>query len=262
MGDGLKKQLLKTMQRFRADLHVHTVLSPCAAVEMIPPLIVQTALEHAIQIIAITDHNASANVTSVVEAAAGYNLTVLPGMEMQTLEEVHVLCLFDDLDQLKSWQNLVDAHLPQRFNNPDYFGEQYIVDHTGEFIAHEERLLLNSVQLSIEDCVREIHEIGGLAIPAHVNRQANGLFAMLGIIPVGLPVEALEISRHISLAQARNTYPQLGHYPVIQNGDVHHLDGFLGSTHFWIEAPTISEIRQALRQENGRRMEIFEYQSA
>jgi hypothetical protein len=112
------------MQRFRADLHVHTVLSPCAAVEMIPPLIVQTALEQVIHIIAITDHNASANVAPVIEAAAGSNLTVLPGMEMQTQEEVHLLCLFEDLEQLKTWQHLVDAHLPQRFNNPDYFGEQ------------------------------------------------------------------------------------------------------------------------------------------
>ncbi|MFN2305259.1 MAG: PHP domain-containing protein, partial [Anaerolineales bacterium] len=88
------------MKTFLAELHVHTVLSPCAGVEMIPPLIVQTALENGINLIAITDHNASENVDAVMKAAQGLDLTVLPGMELQTEEEVHSLCLFDTLDQL------------------------------------------------------------------------------------------------------------------------------------------------------------------
>src|SRR5512136_1809744 len=107
------------MQTLRAELHVHTVLSPCAEVEMIPPLIVQEALERGISLIAITDHNASSNVSAVQKAAVGSGLTVMPGMEVQTREEVHVLCLFDTIEQMSAWQALVDKSLPETPNNPD-----------------------------------------------------------------------------------------------------------------------------------------------
>jgi len=100
------------MKQFRADLHVHTVLSPCAEVEMIPPLIVQEALERDIDLIAITDHNASANVSAVQKAAQGTNLTVLPGMEVQSGEEVHLLTLFETLDTLATWQKKWMAPFP------------------------------------------------------------------------------------------------------------------------------------------------------
>ena len=108
------------MKKYRADLHVHTVLSPCAEVEMIPPLIVQKALELNIDLIAITDHNASANVYAVQRAAAGSNLKVLPGMEVQTREDVHLLCLFEELNQLDNWQSEVNKSLPNSLNQLFY----------------------------------------------------------------------------------------------------------------------------------------------
>ena len=109
------------MKQFRADLHVHTVLSPCAEVEMIPPLIVQKALEKNIDLIAITDHNTSANVGAVQKAAQGTGLTVLPGMEIQSREDVHLLTLFETLEALAAWQKEVDASLPDLPNEPDFF---------------------------------------------------------------------------------------------------------------------------------------------
>jgi predicted metal-dependent phosphoesterase TrpH len=109
------------MKRFRADLHVHTVLSPCAEVEMIPPLIVQKALEKNIDLIAITDHNASANVGAVIKVAEGTGLTVLPGMEVQSREDVHLLTLFESLEALEPWQALVDEALPDEPNNSVFF---------------------------------------------------------------------------------------------------------------------------------------------
>src|SRR5690606_28170914 len=141
------------MRTFRAELHVHTVLSPCAEVEMIPPLIVEEALDAGIQILAITDHNASANVWAVQKAAAGSGLAVLPGMEVQTVEEVHVLCLFETLAQLSAWQEQVDEALPDIKNNIEFFGEQFVVDETGDFIRREERLLITSTQLSLEGVI-------------------------------------------------------------------------------------------------------------
>ena len=114
MGDGFAQSVTE-MKTFRAELHVHTVLSPCAEVEMIPPLIIQEALEKGINILAITDHNATANIGAVIKAAEGSGITVLSGMELQTREEVHVLCLFDTLEQALSLQSIVDANACLRF---------------------------------------------------------------------------------------------------------------------------------------------------
>lgn len=244
------------MQTFRAELHVHTVLSPCASVEMIPPLIVQTALDRGIQLIAITDHNTSANVSAVMKAAEESGLAVLPGMELQTHEEVHLLCLFDDLDKLLNWQAIVDQHLPDMQNNPDYFGEQFIVDETGDFLGIEPRLLINSVKLSLEQSIQQVHALGGLAIPAHIDRKAFGLIENLGMIPIDLPIDALEISRHITPDLALKKYPEAASFRIIQSGDVHHLDDFLGSNYFWIQSPNLAEIQLAFQEELGRKMEI------
>jgi PHP family Zn ribbon phosphoesterase len=242
------------MKTYRAELHVHTVLSPCAGVEMIPPLIVQEALEQGLQLIAITDHNGTANAGAVIEAARGTELIVLPGMELQTKEEVHLLCLFDSLEQSAEWQKKVDQHLPDLPNNPDFFGEQFVVDASGEFVRREERLLLNSVDLDLEDATREVQALGGLAIPAHVDRKANGLIEILGLIPPGF--EALEISRHITPEAAQQKFPQVRGYPLFQSGDVHLLDGFLGTTKIEIAQPTISEIRMAISGQAGRKLTI------
>ena len=240
------------MKTYIADLHVHTVLSPCAEVEMIPPLIVQTALDQQIDLIAITDHNASANVGAVQKAAQGTPLIVLPGMELQTREEVHVLCLFDTLEQLAEWQSIVDSHLPHLENNIEYFGEQFVVDETGEFIRRETRLLLTSVSLSLSETVEGESSIGGLAIPAHVDRRAFGLIANLGFVPTDVTIEGVEISRHLSPADAANKFPQIKNYPLLQDGDAHRLNEFLGTNVLHMAAPTIGELKKALRREDER----------
>lgn len=243
------------MKQYRVELHVHTVLSPCAGVEMIPPLLVQTALEQGIRVIAITDHNATANIAAVMEAARGTDLIVLPGMELQTKEEVHLLCLFETLEQAAEWQRKVDGWLPDVPNRPDFFGEQYVVDASGEFIRREERLLINSADIGLEQASQQIRELGGLAIPAHVDRKANGLLELLGLVPPGF--EALEISRHITPAEAVKAHPQLHGYTLVQSGDVHFLDGFLGTTQICVEDPCLAEIKSAINAEDGRTLSII-----
>ncbi len=247
----------EALKPYLAELHVHTVLSPCAGVEMIPPLIVKTALEHGLNLIAITDHNASDNVAAVMEAAQGEDLTVLAGIELQTKEEVHAICLFDTLDQLTSLQTLVNQNLPDIQNNIEFFGEQFIVDHSGAFIRRKGQLLITSTQLSFEEAYEAVNERGGLFIPAHVDRQAFGLIYHLGFVPPDLQLDALEISRHISPRQALEKYPQIKGYTLIQNGDVHYLDDFLGVNRFFIKSPTISELKMAFRRERGRHSEII-----
>lgn len=240
------------MKTIRAELHVHTLLSPCAGIEMIPPLIVDEALQRGIQLLAITDHNSTVNAGAVQKAAEGTALTVLPGIELQTREEVHTLCLFDEIEQAQVLQQWIDSVLPPTPNNPDFFGEQFVVDETGEFIRREERLLLNSVNASLQEAWQQVNRLGGLFIPAHVNRQAFGLLPVLGLVPDDFPVEALEISRHISPQTARKQFPQLGSYPLIQSGDVHFLGDFLGALLLTVEAPTVEELRSAIHEQDGR----------
>ncbi len=259
MGNGTAGRIspVQGLQTFRADLHVHSVLSPCAGVEMIPPLIVDEALQRDIHLIAITDHNATANIPAVQKAAQNTPLSILPGMELQTREEVHVLCLFDTYEQARQLQNWVDLFLPNIPNNVDFFGEQFIVDETGEYQGREGRLLSTSVDVSLNDTFQQVMALGGLLIPAHVNRQANGLIALLGLVPTDIPLEALEISRHLKPEDIPQKLPQILGYPLIQDGDVHYLSDFLGTTLLQMEKPTIAELRMALKCSEQRSVRIL-----
>lgn len=223
---------------------------------MIPPLIVREALARGITLLAITDHNASANVSAVQKAAAGSSLTVLPGMELQTREEVHLLCLFDTPEQVASWQAEVDARLPPLENNPDFFGEQFVVDETGEFVRREARLLITSANLTFSEAVRGVERLGGVAIPAHVDRKTFGLLGVLGFVPPDVSLAALEISRHLSPTEARARFPQIQGYPLLQGGDVHRLEEFLGANEFTLAEPTIAEIRLSLLGQEGRALRV------
>jgi PHP family Zn ribbon phosphoesterase len=240
------------LRQFKAELHLHTVLSPCAAVEMIPPLIIQTAQEKQINLIAVTDHNSTGNIKAVMEAAQGSNIMVLPGMELQTREEIHSLCLFDTLNQTEEFQKVVSRSLPDIQNRADTFGEQFIVDSSGDFIRREERMLLTSTSLSLKTAWEIVNRLGGLLIPAHVNRTVFGLLPVLGFVPEDISLEALEISRQITPSQAIQQYPQLIKYPLIQNGDAHQLEDILGVTNYTLLTPTINEIRLALKGLQGR----------
>lgn len=219
---------------------------------MIPPLIIQTALEKGIQILAITDHNATGNIQAVQEAAAGRDIHVFPGMELQTAEEIHALCLFDTLEQTQEFQKLVNQNLPNLKNSPEHFGVQVLVDHQGELIGEDSRLLIASTSLSLDSALKSVNAMGGLLIPAHVNRNAYGLIATLGFIPEALHLAALEISSHITPVEAGLRFPQIKGYPLIHSGDAHRLDEILGLNQFFIETPTISEIYKAFQGVEGR----------
>ena len=219
---------------------------------MIPPLIVQKALEKHIDLIAITDHNTSANVASVQKAARGTSLTVLPGMEVQSREEVHLLTLFETLRNLEAWQEEVDASLPDLLNEPDFFGEQFVVDETGEFVRSEPRLLLTSTGFSIDKIFERVKALGGIVIPAHVERFSFGLFPTLGLISENWNLIALEISRQITHEKVQAMFPATRNYSLIQSGDVHRLEDFLGTTVFTLASPTLLEIRLAFNKIDGR----------
>jgi len=207
--------------------------------------------------IAITDHNASANVASVQAAASGRGLVVLPGMEVQTKEDVHILCIFDSLEQITAWQQIVDNHLPDRHHRSDYLGDQLVVNSNGDFIRREERLLSTSTSLSIEEVWWNVDRLGGLVIPAHVDRNPNGLIPTIGGIPATIPFPALEISRQLNPFLAPRMIPDLDLYPLLQGGDAHRLDDIFGANQFILASPCIADIKKALRREESHSFQLL-----
>ncbi len=224
---------------------------------MLPHLIVAESLDRGIGLIAITDHNSSANCAAVQMAARGTSLTVLPGMEVQSREDVHALCLFDSLEQIDAWQAEIDQSLPDKHNRSDYFGDQLVVNENGDFLHREDRLLIVSTCLSLEEIWDKVNSLGGLVIPAHVNRATNGLIPILGKIPENIPFIALEISRHLHPSTAILSFPALGSYALVQGGDAHRLEDILGANSFTIESPCLAEIRRAFQGEGNRSARIL-----
>lgn len=214
-------------------------------------MIVQKAIDKGIDILAVTDHNSTCNVAAVVKAAERTPLAVIPGVEIQTREEIHFVCLFNNLTDMDKFQFMIDRTLPNVPNNVEHFGEQFVVDSTGEFIRSEQRLLINSLALSMNEAYQEVNKLNGLMVPAHIDRKMAGLIANLVFLPEDIPFEVLEISRHISDEKARSIFPQIGTIPLLQNGDVHQLDDFLGANQFTMEYPSLKEIRNAINGQKG-----------
>ncbi len=242
------------LREVRADLHIHTLLSADAEVEMIPPLIVDESLSKGLAVIAITDHNASGNAGAVMEAAQGRGLTVLPGMELQTREEVELLCLFDTLTQVQRWQAQVDRWLPPLENDAEHFGPQYLVDAAGDFVAEDTQMRQMPALVGVEEAARAVHRLGGLVIPAHVDRLSKGLFPVLGLWPPGLEADAVEVSPNIRPRQARAQFLTLPPIPIISDSDAHWLDwiGHVVTVFELAAPPSIAELRKAFLGRGGR----------
>jgi PHP family Zn ribbon phosphoesterase len=237
---------------FTADLHLHTVLSACAEPEMLPEFILERAAELGLDLIAVTDHNSAENCEAVLHAAAGTGITVFPGMEVQSREEVHLLCLFDTLDQALIWQTQVYASLPPLKNKPDVFGAQVILNAEGDPTSYNERLLVTSISMSVEEVVQSILSMGGLCLPAHVDRPAYSIIANLGFIPPDLGIHAVEISPLVGPRDARARIPGLERYSLIANGDAHRLKDMVRRTTLKMAEPSIAELDLALAGEGDR----------
>jgi PHP family Zn ribbon phosphoesterase len=242
------------MHRYVADLHVHTVLSPCAAVEMTPRNIVWHAAQSGVDIVAITDHNACDNVSAALAAAKGTDVTVLPGMEVETKEEVHLLALFEKPRQLFAWARVVDAHRSGRKNDAGRLGAQFVVDAEDNLLAEKEEMLLTSLSLSVAETCEQVNALGGLVIASHVDRPAYSILSQLGFIPPGLALAAVEVSRRLSPAEAVKRFPAIGGLPVVTASDAHMIGDFLCGPKmaFELEEPTLAAIRRALNDKNQR----------
>jgi len=244
------------LRRCRMDLHIHSVLSPCAEVEMLPELIVMKAEMEGLDVVAVCDHNSAENAAACVEAAKGSAVRVLPGIECETREGVHVLGIFDRPEQAERMQEFVWSRLPDEPNRPEFFGQQLVVSADGEFVRCNPRLLAVSADAGIEEMCARIRELGGLALPSHVDKTFAGLIGVLGLLPEGLELEGVEISGALTPQEARRRYPQLHGLGLVRSSDAHRLNEIgQGWTAAWLENRTVEEIRLALCGRKGRRLE-------
>ncbi len=243
------------MKRFVADFHVHTLLSPCAGVEMTPRNIILNALECGIDIVAITDHNACDNVAAALKAAEGRNVTVIPGMEVESKEEVHLLTLFSNLVQLKQWEAFVMEHRSGLANDERKFGAQFIVDELDEFIAVKPEMLLASLSCSVSQVATRVAELGGICIASHIDRPAYSILSQLGFIPDEIPLTAVEVTGRVKAKEAHSRYLGLRNLPVISSSDAHSMEAFITGPKMvlYIEEPTIEEIQKALAGLDSRK---------
>jgi len=209
--------------KIAADLHIHSTLSPCSSLEMSPTAIIRRARELRLDAIAVTDHNSMANAFCAAEIGSKNNVRVFFGMEAQTREDVHVLCLFQDRDPAERFNELVYALLPDVKNNPEYFGDQVVVDEQDNIVRFEEKLLVNSLNASIPELLELVRSHQGFAIPAHVESAPYGLLVNLGMIPVEFAGSPLEISCAARPETVSQTYPELVRFPLISNSDAHFI---------------------------------------
>jgi len=237
------------MKTYKTDLHIHTCLSPCAELEMTPTNIVTEAEKYGLDIIGICDHNSSENVSYVKKMAEDKGLDVTGGIEITSKEEVHILALFESEEELLAMQETVYEHL-YGINDEDRYGDQVVVNENDEVVEFNRRLLIGATDLSVERIVDRIHELNGIAIASHIDRESFGLISQLGFVPEGLQIDAFEVSTQDKIEAYKD-----GYSPVVMFSDAHTLNS-IGKkyTNFSMEEANLQEMGKALLGEDGRRV--------
>jgi hypothetical protein len=237
------------MKKFRADLHIHTGL------DMSPISIVNAAKEKNINLIAITDHNSTLHCKLVKELAEEKGLAVLFGAEVTTREEVHCLAYFGDDASLEQFQEYIDSYLPLTLYLPEQFGYQVLVNKVEKIIKVFVNYLNVALKQSIDQVEQEVHRMGGLFVPAHIERAMYGLFNQLGFVPEALTCDAMGIMSRSSESAIRNKFRIAGNIPLIKASDAHATEQIgLGCTIFEMNDLSFEEIKMALTGADGRRI--------
>lgn len=233
---------------FACDLHIHSTLSPCGSLDMSPSTIVAKAKEVGLQIIAVTDHNMTENTPYVKEAGQRQGLVVLSGMELQTREEIHLLAVFDEYEASHALQIMIYDLLPPVLNDADFYGDQVVVNNNDEIVRTEERLLINSAAISIEDATAWIKSHGGIAIPSHIDSPTFSIISQLGFIPGEIPFDALEI-RNPGRSEELMPFIFRKRIPFVTFSDAHY-PGDIGRrrTVLNLSRPDCGSIENALRE--------------
>ena len=210
------------------DFHIHSCLSPCGDEDSTPNNIVNMALVKGLNVIALSDHNTGKNCPAAMAVGKKNGLVVLPAMELTTAEDVHVLCLFERYEDLAAWEAYIQKTRLRVKNRPEIFGRQLIMNENDEIVGEEEDLLIVSSGIPIERVAGLVHGFGGIAVPAHVDKAANSVIAVLGAFDYGLGFRLVECAHETDVA-----------LPRIVDSDAHYLWDISEAEH-WIEAETCS----------------------
>ena len=198
------------------DFHIHSALSPCADDDMTPNNIINMALLKELDAIAVTDHNSIGNLEAFDQLTRSLPILFIPGIEVQTKEDIHVICLFENMDSVKAFYSQLLPYRPNFPHNSDKFGHQLILDSEDEVIGEESDSLLFSMLIGINDLNRLVSEHSGVFIPAHIGRPSYSILSQLGFIPKELGISTLEINSDLD----RTAYQQ---FLIITNSDAHRL---------------------------------------
>lgn len=247
------------LKSYRADLHIHTVLSPCGDIYMSPSAIVEKAKEVGLDMIAICDHNTTRQVKVTQRVGRENGIFVIGGVEITTKEEAHALAYFEDDKQLDAFQTFIDEHLPHIPLDEERCGYQLIVDENEEVTGNEPWLLWSALDVDLDTLYDKVHEIGGVFVPAHVNKPTTSLISQLGFIPPDLKADALELFKNVTKEEFLKKNAYLKHFAFTQSSDAH-FPHQIGETYciFHMNELNFNEFRKTLTNKNGRFIEIRE----
>lgn len=242
------------MLSLTADLHIHTVLSPCGELSMSPTTIVARARELGLGLVGCADHNSARNAPALAEAARRAGVLAWFGIEVRTAEEVDVLCVFDEPGPAVEFGEWVYASLPAIPCDPEVFGDQVVVDADEQILELLDKLLISGCAYTIDEVCVTARQAGALVIPAHVDRPRDSLLSQLGFLPDGLVVDAFEVSRFADEEALRaGGCPWLREAPVVRFSDAHRpAEIGYQQTRFELTEPTIAAARAALSERTGR----------
>lgn len=232
--------------KISADLHIHSTLSPCGSLEMSPCAIINRAKELNLDVISVTDHNSVENGFYAASIGKKLGVKVIYGMEAQTVEDVHILCYFEKMKEAEIFYSDIYNYLPSIKNKPDYFGDQVVVDENDNIVRVEEKLLFNSLDLSISELVDRVKSCNGYVVPAHIESEQFGLMRNLGFIVEELKNCIFEISYNADREKVLAKYPELDNFNLISNSDAHYIrDIGRVYTIYDVKTPVIGEIYKA-----------------
>ena len=244
------------MLKLKADLHLHSVLSPCGDLLMTPAEIVKKAKEKGIEVVALTDHNTAENIEVFKYFCEKYSLNFIPGIETETREEIHILCYFPDLKSLFKWQKIIYQALPEQENDEDFFGPQIKCDYNDEYQSKITQLLAAAVDLSLEQCLKKVGELGGIVVPSHMDRK-HSIISQLGFIPPDLNLVTAEISKNIEPDTFLKKFSYLKELQFMQNSDSHYLKGIKAYQNLIVKKFSFVEFKKALEKKEGRKIELI-----
>ncbi len=219
------------------DFHIHSCLSPCGDMDMTPRNIVNMAKIMGYDAIALTDHNTCGNCQAVIAAGSEIGLTVIPGMELCTSEEVHIVCLFPDIVKAKNFSEYVYSTLPPVKNKPSVFGEQRYMNENDEQTGTEERLLITASSISSMKAVKTVEKYGGICYPAHIDRSSFSIISNLGMIDETFGFKYAEIFDISKEAELKQKHPYLNKIKILSDSDAHYLQNMRIPEECYIDVP-------------------------